>query len=261
MSAGVATPIERERAVVSALLALQLLLWLGFAVHRAPRFPGSLSGTLLGIAGAVLMVLPSLAYVAVKRIPGLKRRVIAVIPMRRLLAWHVWGGIVGSVLAILHSGHRYDSVLGIALTTVMLLVVFSGYVGRHFMSKVSLELREKQALLEQLVAGYNGLAREIAVRHEQMATVVRDLRPWSRLRRGLRVDRWASDPETYAVAERATALAESIADLEYTISAHERLKQRFRTWLVLHIVTSIAFYALLALHVWASLYFGLRWLA
>ena len=38
--------MERERAVITALLALQLLLWLGFLVHRAPQFPGSLTGTL-----------------------------------------------------------------------------------------------------------------------------------------------------------------------------------------------------------------------
>jgi hypothetical protein len=39
------------------------------------------------------------------------------------------------------------------------------------------------------------------------------------------------------------------------------MKRRFKTWLILHIVTAAAFYALLALHIWASLYFGLRWLA
>lgn len=58
--------MQGERTVVTGLIVLQLLLWLGFAVHRSPRFPGSLAGTVLAISGAALIVLPSLAYVAVK---------------------------------------------------------------------------------------------------------------------------------------------------------------------------------------------------
>ena len=32
---------ERDRILVSGLVALMLLLWLGFLVHRSPRFPGA----------------------------------------------------------------------------------------------------------------------------------------------------------------------------------------------------------------------------
>ena len=251
--------MERERAVITALLVLQLLLWLGFVVHRSPQFPGSLSGTLLGIAGALLMVLPSLAYAAVKRIPSLKRRVTARLPLRRLLAWHVWGGILGSVLAILHTGHRFESTLGLALTGVMLLTVFSGYVGRHFLGRISLELREKQGLLEQLMAAYNVIAGQLAAQPEHMRQVVPSR--WSRLTRRVSPAPRVSDPTAYALAYRATEIAGSIADLEYGIKTDELLRRRFKTWLLVHIATSLVFYGLLALHIWASLYFGLRWLA
>jgi hypothetical protein len=253
--------MERERVVVTGLLVLLLLLWLGFAVHRSPQFPGSLLGTLLGIAGALLMVLPSLVYAAVKRLPSLKRRVNDRMPLRSLLTWHVWGGILGAVLAILHSAHRFESTLSVALAGVMLIVIFSGYVGRHFLGKVSLELREKQALLEQLMNAYNAFAGEIASRPQQAATVVTTQSPWSRMRRRVGLSRSAPDSKTNTAAERAAELAESIADLEYGIQTDELMKRRFKTWLILHIVTAAAFYALLALHIWASLYFGLRWLA
>lgn len=260
MADRVASPIERERMVVTGLLVLQLLLWLGFAVHRAPRFPGSLPGTTLGIAGAALLVLPSLAYIAVKRIPGLKRRVVGVLPMRTLLAWHVYGGILGSILAILHTGHRFESTLGLALTGVLLLTVFSGYVGRHFLSKTSLELREKQALLGQLVTTYNGIAAQLAAQPTHVADVV-PVSGWSWLRRRMGLVRQESDPAALALAYRATEVAESIADVEYGIKTHEVLRRRFKTWLAVHILTSVVFYGLLALHIWAALYFGLRWLA
>lgn len=231
------TPLERERAVVSALTVLLLVAWLGFAVHRSPRFPGSVAGTLIGIAAAVLMVVPSVAYAAVKRVAALKRRVTLHVSLGTILSWHVWGGILGGLLALIHTGHRFESALGITLTGLALVVIFSGYVGRHFLATVSLELRERQTLLETLVAAYNDLAGSSGV-----------------VRR-------SSEPEAYARARRAAELAGSIADLEYGIKTNEVMKRRFRTWLIVHITASVVFYGVLALHIWASLYFGIRWLA
>ena len=250
---------ERERTIVTAIGVLLLLLWLGFLVHRSPRFPGSLAGTVLALAGAALMTLPSLAYLAVKRLARVKRWVTPSIPLPTLLALHVYGGVGGATLALLHTGHRFDSTLGIALTGTMLLSVFSGYVGRHFLGHVSLELRDKQRLLDQLVTTYNRLAGEMATQPLRLATIAVSSTPWRRVRRVM-ATRGTSDDELLQRAYRATEVAESIADLEYSIKAHEVLKRRFRVWLTVHIVTSVAFYSLLALHIWAAFYFGLRWL-
>jgi hypothetical protein len=54
-------------------------------------------------------------------------------------------------------------------------------------------------------------------------------------------------------------LAEAIADVEYAIKAHDTFNLWFRRSLKLHIAISIVFYGLLLLHVWAGIYFGLRW--
>lgn len=259
MADRVVSPLERERHVVTALLVLQLLLWLGFVIHRSPRFPGSVSGTTLGILGAALMVLPSLAYVAVKRIPPVKRWVTAGVPLRKLLAWHVYGGILGSVLAVLHTGHRFESTLGLSLTSVMLVTVFSGYIGRHFLSRLSLDVREKQALLGQLMTAYNGIAARLAD-HPQGVAIAASQSRWSRLGRWMGLTRAAENDESRVLGSEAVEIATSIADLEYAIKNHGHLKRRFAAWLIVHIVGSVVFYGLLGLHIWASLYFGLRWL-
>ena len=75
---------ERERIVVIGLIVLMLILWLGFLVHRSPRFPGSAWGGTLGVAGALLMLWP-LGYSVVKRVPALKAAVTLRVPMRTLL--------------------------------------------------------------------------------------------------------------------------------------------------------------------------------
>src|SRR6266511_1478918 len=126
---------ERERVIVSGLVALLLLLWLGFLLHRDPRFAGSFWGGVLAVAAALLMLVP-LAYSAVKRIKPLQKLVTPRVSMRTLLAWHIYAGILGPILALLHTGHKFDSPLGIALTALMLLVVVSGFIGRYLLGQV-----------------------------------------------------------------------------------------------------------------------------
>lgn len=252
---------ERERIVVSGLVVLMLVLWLGFAVHRSPRFAGGPWGGVLGVSGALLMLWP-LGYSAVKRIPALKERLKKRLPMRTLLAWHVYTGILGAVLAVLHTGHKFDSPLGVALTASVLVAALTGFVGRYFIGMVSQEIREKRETLGALEAAYRRTAEELAARPAAASRVASPSGPWGRLRTALfapEEDEGGAYGDDPAVTRRAVRLSESVADLEYAIKSHELLKRRFSLWLKLHVASSVLFYALLALHVWASIHFGLRW--
>ena len=138
---------ERERIVVTGVLSVLLLGWLGFLVHRSPRFAGSGMGAVFGIAGAVLMLIP-LAYPIVKRIPFINARVTKHVSMQTQLTVHVYAGIFGPLLAIIHTGHKYESWLGITLTAVMLLVVVSGFAVRYLLTYVTHEIKDKLLLLQ-----------------------------------------------------------------------------------------------------------------
>ena len=250
---------ERERTVVTGLVILMLLLWLGFAVHRSPRFPGSLIGGLLGVSGAVLMTVP-LAYLVIKRVKPLKRRVTALVSMRTLLAAHIYAGIVGPILALLHTGHRFESPLGIALTAMMLTVVLSGFVGRYLMGQVTREIRDKKNMLAELETEYRRTADGVA-EHPCCAP---EFRPLGLVRRAFAPVFFATapahDPQALTLSAKAIGLAQAIADVEYAVKTHETVKRLFAAWLRFHIAISAVLYVLLALHVSAAVYFGLRWL-
>jgi hypothetical protein len=249
---------EREPLVFGGLVALLLVLWLGFLLHDDPRFAGSFWGGVLGVAGGLLM-LASLAYLVVKRIPPLKRWVTARVPMRTLLAWHMYMGILGAILGVLHTGHKFVSPLGVALTGTAIVVTVSGFVGRHLMKQVSLEVREKKELLTNLELAYRETAGEVAAHPEQLAM----LRPvagfWSRLSAGALVTAPGAGHSSAPSAVRAIQLADAIADVEYAIKTHEAFNRWFAAWLTFHIVTGFTLYVLLALHVWSGIHFGLRW--
>lgn len=249
---------ERERILVGGLVTLMLILWLGFTVHRSPRFAGSLWGGVLGMIGAGFMFVP-LAYVVVKRIKRLKKAVTKRVSMRTLLAWHIYAGVFGPILVLLHTGHKFESPLGIALTAMTLTVVISGYVGRYLVSQISKEIREKRVMLTQLNDTYQQTLHELQEHPEQR----RWIRPFTglffRLAAYFFMTAEAVQGSVMPVSIRAIRLSGAIADLEYVIQTHETFKKAFAKWLKFHIVITIILYILLALHIWAAIYYGLRW--
>jgi hypothetical protein len=249
---------ERERVVVSGLVILLLILWLGFLVHRSPRFAGSLWGGVLAISGTLLMLVP-LAYLIVKRVPPLKKVVTRQVSLRTLLSWHIYAGVLGPILVLLHTGHKFQSPLGIALTAMTLIVVASGFTGRYLMNQFSQTISEKKQMLTQLELAYRGAATELA-EHPEQAAVLRTLSGFfTRLIAGSFVTSGGASAGASPVSLRAIQLADSIADLEYAIRTHETFERWFAGWLKFHIAISFIVYILLALHVWAGIYFGLRW--
>ncbi len=257
---------ERESAIMGGLTLFMLLLWLGFFVHRSPQFAGSLLGHSIGIVGAALMLVP-LFYTAVKRIAPLKRVVTRLAPMRTLLAWHIYAGILGPILVLLHTGHRFDSPLGIVLTGMTILVVLSGYIGRYLLRNIGTELRDKKKLLLQAEAQYERTRESLAAldvgaaEGVSLSKIMGQLSFWGRMRSALFVQDAPVDSAAAGLLLRAARLAETRADLEYAIRTHEVFKKWFGLWLKFHIVISFTLYSLLALHIWASIHFGLRWLS
>lgn len=247
---------EREPLIIGGLVLLLLVLWLGFPLHQSPRFAGSFWGGVLGVSGAALMLIP-LAYLVVKRVKPLKRRVTPYVTMRTLLAWHIYAGVLGPILVLIHTGHKFNSALGIALTTMVLIVVASGFVGRYLMSRINKEIKSKRSMLAEANAQYERALEDLRVYPEQASLARRFQHILARMFLSVGDDGSAPLP----AGIRTVRLAESVADLEYAVSTHETFKRAFARWLKLHIILSCVLYVLLGLHIWGAIYFGLRWFA
>ncbi len=218
--------------MVSTMVLLLLFLWGGFVWHRSADFAGSALGGLFAILGASLLVLASILYSVVRRVPPLRRAITRYVSMRALLAFHVYTCMAGALFALIHTGHKFQSMLGMVLTAVMLLTVLTGYIGRYFLGYVGEGARDKRELLAGM--------------HSRL-----DLQKVSFMP--------AAGSEPAEGADAALRMIEAMADLEYAIAMEDRLRTMFRRWLVLHIVLSVLLYGLLALHVWSGIEFGLRW--
>ncbi len=249
---------EREPLVATALIMIILVVWGGSFFHVSPRFAGSPLGGALGVSGALLMLGP-LVYLVIKRVKPIKTAATRQVSMRTLLAWHIYAGLLGSLLVLLHTGHKFESVLGISLTAFTLIVVFSGFVGRYLLRQIGDDVRRKRGLLSRLYEAFDAASERLTMEPERRG-LIHPLR--SALLRAFLTESTATDAPGAMDVGSPVAVARlvgAIADVESAIKAREMLKRWFSRWLRLHIVLATALYLLLSLHVWAGIHFGLRW--
>ncbi len=243
---------DRDRFLVTSIFVVLIFGWLGFLVHTSPRFAGSGLGATFGIAGAALMLV-SVAYVAVKRISFIQRGVSKYAAQNTLISIHVYTGIVGALLGLIHTGHKYNSPLGIALTAMMLLVVVSGFTVKYLLTYITTDMKDKLALLQTARGDLDSAWGVLESSPQEKKNLPK--RPL--LAAGLAsLGLWLASDQP---ASRVMTLAEGVADLEYSVRTHELLKRWFSRALTVHIATAFAFLLLLALHIWAGIHFGLRW--
>jgi len=145
-------------AALSAILAITLLyLWVVSRLEAVP--PSSdLFGHGLGTAGFLLMLMTETLYSLRKR----SRRA----RWGRMSSWlrfHIFTGLVGPYLVLLHTSWKFNGLAGI-VTALMIAVVLSGVVGRYIYTAVPRTA--------------DGVVVEAAELERQIAAAEADLQRW-----------------------------------------------------------------------------------
>ena len=244
----------KDRESSSAAASVLILLLILFGGYSPQGFAGSAFGGFLAITGT-LMLSVSLLYSAVKRIDLVKKIVVRHIRMGTILTWHIHAGFMGTVLVLIHTGHKFNSVLAASLTGLTLAVVFSGVIGRYLQRQIGDDVRDKRKLLNHLYEEYDS----VSTRDNLAADYNAQVNP-NKAIGSLSV---TADTRTDTTSMRAVVsvveLVSSIADVESAITARETLKQWFTIWYRVHLTLAIGMYLLLVFHVWSGIHFGLRW--
>ena len=89
------------------------------------------------------------------------------------------------ILGLLHTGHKFASPLGIALTGMMIVVVLSGLIGRYLLKQTSQTIHEKREMLTHLEVAYRQTAGELAAHPDQVVLLQPVTGFWRRLMAGL----------------------------------------------------------------------------
>ncbi|MBW2107757.1 MAG: hypothetical protein JRI36_03700 [Deltaproteobacteria bacterium] len=228
---------------ITALLAVFFMIFvMGFLLHQSPTFAGSLVGHLLGIFGTAVISM-TLVYPFRKRV--LKQR-----GKKNPITPHIYYGLIGPTLVVVHSAHKFSSAIGVLVFLSMFIVVGSGIVGKFLFRRVNRTIRQQESDLEALKNLF-ALSRADALTCRNYTALEQNSGP---------VPGRVIDIEGQQRCEVLLSLAKSIAELEQSVRLFSHTKTLFSRWIRVHYLLTFFLFAMVIVHVLTSFYYGLRWL-
>jgi hypothetical protein len=218
-----------------------------------------LLGHSLGIFGFLLMLSTETLYSLRKRYTRAR--------FGKLSTWlsvHIFTGLVGPYLVLLHSSWKFNGLAGIVMLLTIIIVI-SGFVGRYFYTAVPrsadgavLELSS----LTEMEAKVQAELRDKASAHPEFAKLVEDLLSsgaGEKQARRLRQE-WASAEQRLPAPlqedwKRLRALGERQLQIKKQLAGLSSARRLLAIWHTVHIPIGVVLFALAFIHIFATLYF------
>jgi len=274
---------------VLGLTAVGYVAYRGYPYYRLPQIervhhpyhwtwkPGGSVGHLLGIVGSTMMIL-MLSYSLRKR----WRRLSGIGTLRHWLNLHMFFGVIGPLLVILHSAFRVHGLVALSFWS-MVIVALSGVVGRYLYVQIPRTRlgteRSREELQQELDQVWSALRAETkggdleSLEHtlQRLASipnldrpalwvlfslVLGDLiRPWTQRR--ILHDALSGIPRTERL--RLQTLLLRAATLERRVLMFDRLQEIFHYWHVFHKPFAAVMYLFMLVHIAVALWTGYGW--
>jgi hypothetical protein len=241
--------------------------WFLWRARTETPTPSDGAGLSLGVVGFVMMLGAQSLYTLRKRLRNFHRG--------RMSTWlqaHIFLGLVGAFLVVLHGSGKFHGLAGWA-TTVMLVMIASGFVGRYVytaaprtLDGVEIDARElltrfAQAERRLRSAGVVPSARDVAALSMDpelpgwFAVLGRSYLLWRQRRRARRF------VHRLPLADRSTGveLRRLLVDryeLQLDIRSVAATRHWLAWWHVLHVPLSWVLFTLAAVHIAAALHFS-----
>jgi hypothetical protein len=229
-------------------------------------------GHSLGVLGFVLMLMTETLYTLRKRSRSARWGRVS-----SLMQFHIFTGLVGPYLVLLHTSWKFNGLAGI-LMLMTVVVVTSGFIGRYIYTAVprtadGIEI-ESAALEQQLGAAEKDLKHWLSARPDLVPVVDRRLKQLSYVPVnsfelfigqpvtdwGWRLDWW------FEKRKMSKSMRTQMTQLEVLLERRRRLyrqtaslaqARRFlATWHAVHIPLGVALFTAAFIHIGAALYFA-----
>ena len=253
--------------VFSLIAVVAITAGYAYLAQEGVPQPSGLLGHSLGIVGFLMMVSTEVLYSLRKRVQG--------IHLGRMSTWlqfHIFTGIVGSYLVLLHAGWKFNGLAGV-LTLLTVVVVLSGFVGRYIYTAVPRSLDGVMvavAELEEQIASADRRLQELGLDHQGAAALAAATnlprRGWM-LVLGRHFLRWRQKRHwRRAVRNLDAAGRAQAAQLEQLLAERQRLDMQLNSldatrrllalWHLFHIPLGGVLFTLAFIHIAAALYYA-----
>lgn len=145
-----------DKELWEALLAMAVISGVYiFVVRWTHAIPaaGGLFGHLIGVVGFLLMLSTETLYSFRKRAVRAQWG-----PMASWLELHIFSGIVGPFMVLLHSSWKFNGIAGVT-TLLTVIIVVSGFIGRYIYTRIPRNLEGIELVTPEGQAQSTALAR------------------------------------------------------------------------------------------------------
>lgn len=248
-------------------------LFLVYVLYELLSIPagGHPFGHFLGILGSLLMLMTELLYSLRKR-----WRLIRFGQVRHWLSFHIFTGIVGSALVLMHTGLAFRGLAGLTMLLTG-VVVASGFLGRYIYTAVprtvaGIEIDRRQLRAQEARQRQALVAWAADKSHRMQALVQRetarggsDLSPLALFTRA--IEEWL-DRRALKTAIKALDREEQarMAEIEHLLRQQQRLLRQIRSlqsarrvlswWHTFHVPLGLTLFSSMFIHIAAVVYYG-----
>ncbi len=246
--------------------------------YRSLR-PAGPTGHGFGVVGSAMMIF-MLAYSVRKR----SRRLAKWGPLRRWLDIHIYFGIIGPLLIVLHTSFKVQGLVAVSFWS-MVAVVASGVLGRYLYLKIPrniqgdelgrVDIERMNTILGNQLAEASSGARVVFDKLETALApkVHEDTGPVAALAAVLKDDIFrpirkhrarkllASELELPArTRDNVIALVSEKAMMHRKLILLNKIQQLFHYWHVFHKPFAIVMYVIMAIHIGIAIWLGYTWI-
>jgi hypothetical protein len=232
-------------------------------------------GHSLGIIGATLMLMTEILYSARKR-----WRFFNVGRLRHWLSFHIFTGIVGPTLVLMHTGLEFRGLAGLTML-LTILVVASGFLGRYIYTAVPRTLAgievdrrtleadaaEKRAALTAWAADKSGQVQALIAQQTdvQASDEEEELPPLAIFTR--RFEEWRGKRKISAEIKKLGQEEQArLAEIEQMLEQQQRLLRQIKSlktvrrmmgwWHTFHVPLGLTLFTAMFIHIFASLFYS-----
>lgn len=263
---------QRPSELISAFLAIIFItlvyLSMNVVLGETPA-ASSFYGHGMGVLGFVLMLMTETLYSLRKR-----SRLARWGQMSSWLKFHIFTGIVGPYLVLLHSSWKFNGVAGV-LTLMTGMIVLSGFIGRYLYTSIPrtadglvMEAEELERQILQLDAHLKAWAASrpmmenaalAAALPQAAGSAVLEAGGGSGLEPlpgGVPASGLAPLPEQEPDDAQVTAMQRRRETLRRQAGSLQAARKLLATWHAVHIPIGLALFTLALVHILAAIYFA-----
>ncbi len=264
---------QNSHEIKAAFLAVVVItLAYLFVISQIGVIPaaGGLFGHLIGVAGFLLMIATETLYSFRKRSRRAKWG-----KMSTWLQFHIFTGIVGPYMVLLHTSWKFNGLAGITML-LTLVIVASGFIGRYIYTAIprsadgaviEKEELEKQArqleeVLQDTIIKEPGLVRYLPARLSGITTMSASIAASRQTLSGplYRIQRWQEKQRLHPILRQQVnqldELDARIMQLHRQVNNLVTARKTLSLWHSIHIPIGMALFGAASIHAAAALYYA-----